>query len=835
MINLPKQLVEAFLEWFENDPYSRTEDVYKKTINEKWLRSLGKKEFIEFFYQFIADGGGVQSGGHRSKNKFRDEISSNYKKFHDLVLQPFAEDFDVSVWLPQSEKVKFFGKGISTIYLNRVDKYRFPIVNNKTKDALSLLGVDVPSNLVKAYKVIGEAQRELIRLYPEFDNFFRADKFNHFLIGTDEGKNLAKQMLKARSASDGELRKLISDLRSIHCFKERLDYRKAREKEARGILEKQPISQMTEGDWLRFLNVANNDLWDGRELNTRFGVALRGNNRVTMMSNISRLNSCTEEIWNCTEGNIEEVLNKWWNNPITGIGTSFPTLLLYLKNPGKHNLWIPTMNLGLEIITGKKLSLRRTYGNYLKYNNEVSDFLKKFGMAPQEADIILSLRDDLRLVRPTEDDSVGLPLNLILYGPPGTGKTYTLRSEYFEKFTSKKQIKTKGKYAEEIAEQTAWWEIVAMAMMDAGAAKVPEIMKHPLVEAKAKLSVSKHPRSSVWAMLQTHTKNDCQNVQYSRRVEPLVFSKDEGSLWSIDMDLVETELGELKEQLEKFNNFSEEEMDEDRYIFTTFHQSYSYEDFVEGIKPVVAEEGAESLTGEISYAVKPGVFRVIADRALNDPGRPYAIFIDEISRGNVASIFGELIALIEDDKRKDADNELKAQLPYSREDFVVPGNLHIIGTMNTADRSVVALDTALRRRFSFQEVKPDPELIKQPDGLDVDLKSMLKVINDRILRLIDSDHLIGHSYFMGLEQSPTPLQDLQIIFANKVLPLLQEYFYGDPGKIGMVLGGAFAQTVGNGADFASGSWAEDAYEEKPVFQLVDPLEIDEEGFRSIYG
>ena len=171
----------------------------------------------------------------------------------------------------------------------------------------------------------------------------------------------------------------------------------------------------------------------------------------------------------------------------------------------------------------------------------------------------------------------------------------------------------------------------------------------------------------------------------------------------------------------------------------------------------------------------------------------YVLIIDEINRGNISAIFGELITLIEPDKRKGEAEELSAILPYSKTPFSVPKNLYIIGTMNTADRSVEALDTALRRRFSFEEMLPKPELLKDKgeNGSGkvgkIVLEELLITINERIEALVDRDHTIGHAFFMEVDS----LDSLRNVFANKVIPLLQEYFYGDYAKMEMVIGSDF--------------------------------------------
>lgn len=170
----------------------------------------------------------------------------------------------------------------------------------------------------------------------------------------------------------------------------------------------------------------------------------------------------------------------------------------------------------------------------------------------------------------------------------------------------------------------------------------------------------------------------------------------------------------------------------------------------------------------------------------------HVLIIDEINRGNVASIFGELITLIEKDKRLGAEHEMRAKLPYSGEDFGVPANLHIIGTMNTADRSVEALDAALRRRFQFEEMMPQPELFNEDrwKWKDFNIKELLTTLNKRLEVLLDRDHQIGHSCFMVPEKDRTEKM-LQEIFEYKIIPQLREFFFGDPEKMRLVLGNDF--------------------------------------------
>lgn len=380
--------------------------------------------------------------------------------------------------------------------------------------------------------------------------------------------------------------------------------------------------------------------------------------------------------------------------------------------------------------------------------------------------------------------------NEILYGPPGTGKTYKLQ-ELRKRYTDQPADVDRASWEHGLVADFGWRAIIVAAMADTGhSVKVNDLIQHPLIVAKAgeKRRVS-NINATLWSCLQQHADPASETVNTKIRREPYLFVKSTASEWSLVPDWTEQDSGpeHLLQTWRQGPAGGTKPIE--RYRMVTFHPSYSYEDFVIGLRPV--EEDVESEAGAAGFKLVPGVFVQICATARANPGKRYALFIDEINRADIAKVFGELITLIEPDKRAQYDSEgrlidgIEVQLPGTGTEeprFGVPSNLDIYGTMNTADRSIALLDIALRRRFQFTELAPDYTHFKTLiEGIN--LGRMLKSINHRLEYLLDRDHRIGHAYLMNVKS----LDELQDVFRYQIIPLLQEFFFDDWSRIALVL------------------------------------------------
>ncbi len=359
--------------------------------------------------------------------------------------------------------------------------------------------------------------------------------------------------------------------------------------------------------------------------------------------------------------------------------------------------------------------------------------------------------------------------NIIYYGPPGTGKTYFLQSkmsDYIDYAVSDEQIR--GAYIK----KTEKWILIAMIMLQ-NHGKMDSIS----IQSKIN-SLNIGDNINAISVLEDHNK-DVSKIGLSRK-SPCIFFETGDGCWYVDRIRIQQHMPNF------FDKFLSDSKVDQRYAFVTFHQSFSYEDFIEGIRPQYIED-----TNTLDYSPKAGIFKKICAIAAKNREKEYAVFIDEINRGNISEIFGELISLIEVDKREGMANELSATLPYSKETFVVPKNVNIYGTMNSADRSIGAIDIALRRRFKFVPMVPDSEIIDNElrmNGIDphnvdgIDVIKLFDRMNERIEILFDRNHMLGQAMFLGIRNG----NDIVDIMRNRVVPLLEEYFFKDLQKVQMV-------------------------------------------------
>ena len=779
-------LIDAFEKWYNNDQHSINVDFYKDTVTKEHLSNLNKNDCINFFLEFTSDGGKIQSGGYRTTPLVENTFKRNYSRFRQYLLAPFDTDFNMNTWLEGVTGYKGFGSGIATIYLNRIDKTRYSIVNQKSIDAFKKLGYSIKSKLTDQYQQINEASAKLIQVFPELSNFYKTDALTHFIIAEDEGIRILNDLLNGNKSSSPMKENALNQ-----------------------ILYGPPGTGKTYFTVNRALQIVDPEFYAAHN------------------SDRSKLTK-----------RYKELIIKDWDSPKGQIAfCTFHQSFSYE-----------------DFVEGIKPKTTETKSIY--YDIEDGIF-KNICRLSEDNSKVLSLKTN-RLIN--WDDSVfkkGIFYKLSLgdiHNPDDIEiYDYCIENNYISigfgggvDFSNLSETGIRDKCKENELQE-----------FDSQALKY--FIKYLKVGDYVIISKGNRYVRALARVTGEYEFIPDSPIQYNN------FRK-------VDWIFINEEI-----PIEEIYNRNLSQMS----IYKLDKKGINKSFFVNGQVTPLSEEDKQD--------------------------KNYVLIIDEINRGNVSSIFGELITLIEKDKRTGENEELTITLPYSKTPFSVPKNVHIIGTMNTADRSIEALDTALRRRFTFFEKEPKPELVKhltlkilfdlfvkyaenewedpkwinvekdlkmffsQPEQYEevkqefatkfiddndilenidyeviakffeekniqyLEVDRVLESINQRIEKLLDKDHKIGHSYFMTVNS----YESLTNAFRDKVIPLLEEYFYGDFGKIGLVLGNDFVQVKNekdNGFSFAKfNEYDKEIVSDLKSKKVYEILDSEKWIFRNIYN
>jgi AAA domain (dynein-related subfamily) len=675
-----------------------------------------------------------------------------------------------------------------------------------------------------------------------------------------------------------KIKNQLKEWKQAHLAPQRSEVRIKYEQLARDMIQEK-LGRFSEQDIKQFLKYINTDYWNNTETDSRFGMTIQGHNRNLISSNPSLFNEYSSKLWNATPESIEAVLDDALKNNIKGAGTGLPTMILYLKDNQHYTIWLEAMHKGLlKAVPSYKLSDTPSYKNYHDYNEIAMTFKNEYQIEYQYLDLLLSAlskngpepseNPEGSKQEPEQEPTTNNPppdfrLNTILYGPPGTGKTYWAMRRAIEicdgtlpetqeeisarykklqqdnriKFVTFHQSYGYEEFVEGIRpvltndgqDETSESVTQVSYMLNDGIFKrMCELAKGSHLTVKSQYNFDEQ-NTTIWKMSLGNTYTDTGTTIFKKCM-------DEGLAllgWGDDIDfsdctkraeiakLYKEHYPETVQQNPGSSNtvfrFVHEMQKGDLIIVTDgnrkfraigkitgdyhFIQDYDYSQARDVEWLVMFEESqpherlyqkwfSQNTLYQLSKEhLKMDELKRLLSTSEIKPPQNHVLIIDEINRGNISKILGELITLLEPDKRLGGANELTTTLPYSGESFGVPKNLYLIGTMNTADRSIAFMDTALRRRFRFEEMMPASKVIKKYVGENgivdgVDIAALMETINNRIEILYDRDHQIGHSYFLGIDS----LDALRETFRDNIIPLLQEYFYDDWGKICQVLG-----------------------------------------------
>ena len=961
-----KPLTDAFLAWYNQQP--DRENHYGNQITFQHLNSLNKKEFIRFFYDFYAEGGNVQSGGNRTKNLFKESLTNNFPAFKEYLLQPFRDDFSAADWLMKRKDFYYWGEGISTIYLNRIDPDKYPVINNKTLDGLKLLGWKIRGSYPAKLEDVRVAQRSLIEAFPDLKNFYKIDLLNQFIVAEPEGQEMISRInpeifLESQKQKDDPVSRII------------VAYKQQLAEQGFGLESYKwvAVKHFTEtwnpespdfGQMLEEAFSKQQNLIDYRPL--RVLNALCQENPPELRSIFlelydeavplaSRISSFKDQM-----AQLVRILSKG-DNDFQDERTI--SLYLFFRYPEKYIHYKDSYYSTLIKYTGQKKAkageklipfqqiASQFRDKYLTSDEELTGLVQsilpddvyqdpQFNLLTQD---VLFFMEHYREALPVaaEDPIPLMDTEQNDYGPrfwlwsPDSGAG--MWDEFhqsglmgigwdalgdLQQYHDKREIIHKlqsleGDDKTRMNAGLACYEF--LAVIKPGDIIIPKrgrstylgygIVRSDYFHEPSRSRLS-HLRRVDWKkrgefeetkgpiVLKTLTDITkypeyvkklisligIDNVEYGAERKYLI----EGSLNKIlfgppgtgktyeTIDLAVATINGFDSPDHRSNKAAFDRLRSEGQIeFITFHQNYSYEDFVVGLRPDpdhdelrfkphkgifyeicrrarenyesyihgtgrlrsfeealqefmqplelgqeipvemaygkvfyitdsndrcisfrkpsgssshtlsintlkdILEGTREMTSGLVSYYI-PLVKELKKRRLTGSIGeslRKFVLIIDEINRANISRVFGELITLIEEDKRIGQENELLVTLPNGERNFGVPPNLYLIGTMNTADKSIALLDIALRRRFEFIGKYPDLEKLEEP------VRSRVERLNAVILETKKSaDFMIGHAFFIN-----RPVTDFVTIMNRKIIPLFYEYFNGRSDFVGEIL------------------------------------------------
>lgn len=861
MIKKPsRELLDAFLEWYGNDPHSKNEEYYSARLTREVLAGLSREQFIEFFFQFARDGGMVQSGGHRTAPLLKQTIDEKYEAFREFVLQPFSDGFDEVRWLERINEFKGFGQGLATIYLNRVDKNRFAILNNKATEAIALFGVDVPAVIGQGYVAVRDAQRQFIEWYPELANLYRTDALAQFLIGEELGRRWADELRGNAPPSEArhwviapgeraefwenclqegiirvgwdELNEDLSLYRTEDNFKERHQTAYSTGGDFKGINEF--VNVMKPGDRLfvkqglrvviGYGEVASDYQFDSSLSRYRHlrRVLWKKAGQVLLPEGITQLPRKTltpvdeqtrvAELLKLTE-TLDDVMERslFSDRAFTLLRElhEHPQLSFYnahasefvgeIEKPLQRLMGNVARALPAKVLNGLETERRifsripkNDYGRGGAWDFYWGAFYPKGGKrtADPQLYVVISAKglrfgfcigdygqEPRRRFAKNCADHASVLIRLLestlssedlIYGETEVAEGMSLLPSEGKKLSWKEWLGEPGRFGFQVV-----FELPPEKMV-----KLPEAnLIDTIVQAFLRLfplmliAQTDEPLELIGQYLGTEPPEEEKNPVYSLEQfsSETFMPRDEIERWvraAVRKRQVifygppgtgKTFIAQLlaKHLIGGGDGFTE---------ILQFHPSYAYEDFIQGLRPKALKDGG------IEYAMVPGRFKEFCSRA-RECKEKCVLVLDEINRANLSRVFAELMYLLE---------YRKESVPLAAGDrFQIPENVFIIGTMNTADRSIALVDHALRRRFAFLALCPNYEVLHKFHGdTGFEPSGLIKVLQRLNTAINDKHYSVGMSFFLDREIK-TKIQD---VWQMEIEAYIEELFFDQPTK-----------------------------------------------------